>query len=635
MATRTATATGNASNTATWGGNPIPGDGDTVVVPSGITVTFDQNFTVGTATAGVTAVSTTGSGIVSIASGVKLTLKGHCDITGELKINGINAGIEYDSPIGTQYRLSANYGAKITVTGTDNTQRCYIRSKVGGGRAYWNQQAAATTSAGTISLTNLNVTRFGDLSNPGFMVSVQDTSTFDCLLTNVTFSDCGVVWQRNQNANSKVKWDNVLIETPVGSQGISGMPSLSYPLAWLMGGNDLATGGSLTRGERTLNNVRCQGRATFVTAGYTTSNIVITEEFDMSAGTLASANNWFMRHIAVNEATFLRRVRASGTWSNTYVFVSEDITNNYHGVGVTPIANFTFDGWIFDAAGLINNTDVGECFTVSNPASAMTGLWRNCIGLPSRANQSGQSYKASIGALIWSGATLTNLTTSAEHNTHYSTFAVGADAALCACGETFAPRSGQYDKVRANIVWGGGAGLAWLVYDRGTGNYAAKDLVSDGSYNCTYLAGASRSPLTSFGYFVAVTSATPGTGDIQANPNFNAPDRNFATWAATRGATGTDAQKHTAAIGYLLEDGTRVAELLAHVRAGFRPKNNALRGASYSGDAQTTDAAGNPWFGATPDMGAMAWIASASGPATQTIGLGRIQIFGAGETLEL
>lgn len=50
-ATMSAQATGNWSNITTWSGGVVPGNGDSVIIPSGVTVTIDQN--IGTAGSGI------------------------------------------------------------------------------------------------------------------------------------------------------------------------------------------------------------------------------------------------------------------------------------------------------------------------------------------------------------------------------------------------------------------------------------------------------------------------------------------------------------------------------------------------------------------------------------------------------
>jgi hypothetical protein len=120
-------------------------------------------------------------------------------------------------------------------------------------------------------------------------------------------------------------------------------------------------------------------------------------------------------------------------------------------------------------------------------------------------------------------------------------------------------------------------------------------------------------------YDVPTTVTVPGANDVTADPQFVDDKRNFWRWTIARGYTavtaagteytfsGTTAQyKQIMADGVAaikLDPSTRIPDLLAYVRAGFRPKNAALKGKTYAGDAMTTDAGGNPLAGT---IGAMA-----------------------------
>lgn len=142
---RTATTSGNWNNTATWGGNPVPGDTDDAVIPTGITVTVTANQTIGNSGAnGTVAIALTGTLTVNAV----LTLRGDISITQPGTVNvsrvGTNTGgLTFDPPAGVTYRI-------ITVLGGSGTSQVNFTGEVGdyvpvttslartGNRAYFN-----------------------------------------------------------------------------------------------------------------------------------------------------------------------------------------------------------------------------------------------------------------------------------------------------------------------------------------------------------------------------------------------------------------------------------------------------------------------------------------------------------------
>jgi hypothetical protein len=137
---------------------------------------------------------------------------------------------------------------------------------------------------------------------------------------------------------------------------------------------------------------------------------------------------------------------------------------------------------------------------------------------------------------------------------------------------------------------------------------------------CTHDTSTSQAGVTGYsGIKVSGTGAFPnaqiGTGDqTSVNPSFVDSTRGIATWGGT--AAGGSVATVAGALATLAANpaliGQATTGLLAWVRAGFRPKNSALKAASYPGDSSTTDAAGNSWPGGSPGIGAMGWAAGGS-----------------------
>jgi hypothetical protein len=134
-------------------------------------------------------------------------------------------------------------------------------------------------------------------------------------------------------------------------------------------------------------------------------------------------------------------------------------------------------------------------------------------------------------------------------------------------------------------------------------------------------------PFAGNGYQLHLSGGFAGAHDVaDGNPSFVDASRNVGTWytsptGANQTATGTYLGDVAAAVAYIAGNpatdpanqiGTRIAACMSWIRAGFRPTTAVLAGASYPGDPLTTDASGNAWSGATPDIGAMAFSSSGS-----------------------
>ena len=214
--------------------------------------------------------------------------------------------------------------------------------------------------------------------------------------------------------------------------------------------------------------------------------------------------------------------------------------------------------------------------------------------------------------------------------------------------------AGEIASCRANIGWntvqatGAGNGQLILVNldDNVSATASTLDTVTVSGHNCVYNCYTQTTPSTpgiaitcngvantygvrGYGNTTGVThplqistagplpNAQIGQADTTAAPQFVDPTRTFQTWGQRVANVNGDGSLPTVAAttAWIFAHGssTQIPAVLAWVRAGFRPTAAALRGASYSGDTLTMDAAGNAWAGgATPDIGAMSYYASQS-----------------------
>jgi hypothetical protein len=144
---------------------------------------------------------------------------------------------------------------------------------------------------------------------------------------------------------------------------------------------------------------------------------------------------------------------------------------------------------------------------------------------------------------------------------------------------------------------------------------------SGGEINTVY-----NSPMT-------LASGAPGSHDVKlgqvsslstAGPRFVDPTRGLLQWDSVMGGPGTlahalqslKAQYDPTNPNYIA--GYTNAALVAWIKAGWRPQNGLLENASYPGDPSTVDAAGNPWPGGGPGIGAMAAQLAGSAVLTRT-----------------
>lgn len=87
-ATKTAAANGNWSTAATWTPSGVPVAADDVIIPSGRTVTVNNNYT-------IRDVTVQGGGTLTITSGKKLTMTGHLSVNGVMTMG--NGNIDFAS----------------------------------------------------------------------------------------------------------------------------------------------------------------------------------------------------------------------------------------------------------------------------------------------------------------------------------------------------------------------------------------------------------------------------------------------------------------------------------------------------------------------------------------------------------
>ena len=165
--TKTASRTGNWSDTRTWGNNPVPTSSDNVYINAGITVTVTANASCNSLTfkSGATSNST-----VSINSGITLTVSGAITINSD----------QFNS-----------FSATITGAGTINCGSVAIGTNI-------NPYANCTTTL-TSTISNLNVTNNLTLTSNYYYSNSNNTSFIQ---TSGTVTVNGSIATSNENASN-------------------------------------------------------------------------------------------------------------------------------------------------------------------------------------------------------------------------------------------------------------------------------------------------------------------------------------------------------------------------------------------------------------------------------------------------
>ena len=395
--TYTASANGNWSAAATWGGT-APGanitSADAIVIPLGTTVTLDENVTVNNALATVTV-----TGTLSGTSGLTVTAG---------TLSGAGSVVLQSITIGT--------AGLITSTGSISAN------------AFTNNQLllslVATVNVGTSVNLNAGVIQL----NSGSSVNLADNITLNMAGGSLSINGGSISLAGSYNLVYSGASISIGLEaTQAGLQNVTiNLPSASTQISMT---SDLTVGGalSLQSGTLVLNNHNLTLNGTVSTSAgssiYTSSSSIVTINGSGNVGTIAFTPGWnTVGGLTVN-------IGSSGSVSlGSDVMVSGVLTLAGGNLNLNS-NNLTIGGTVSSTGGSIYTSSSSD-ITINGSGSigtiAFTPGWNTVGGLT--VNLGGSSASVSLGsdlavsgALILSGGSLAingnNLTLSGSLST--------------------------------------------------------------------------------------------------------------------------------------------------------------------------------------------------------------------------
>lgn len=339
----------------------------------------------------------------------------------------------------------------------------------------------------------------------------------------------------------------------------------------------------------------------------------------MTATSMVSnaTNNWDLHVESGAGVDLVRSVRTNGTntitvdgrWPSGRVPVAGDTISVYFGVGGnihwfvsnTYLTSWLVDGVIIDQQNADNNGDwAAKPTTPAPPNSRCLTIVRNSIMLPNAQRSNSSPIFVTLGTNY--GVGYPDYAVSAYRNTIF------AGAQSCAhVGEQGTGHADQWHEFRDNLCYtdpgvdqiavGGSTtpvnNFSLVMGDWVSGGYTPADYsVTNGAAHHNAKWGLAAGTAGG-GYTLHPTSPTTpwGQNDVTADPQLVDDTRNIFTWGKSLGLTGTRVQVIDKVLAELAKknDDTgfdsrfTVANLIAYVRAGFKPQNSALMASSTGG----------------------------------------------------
>lgn len=552
-------ADGPWSTAGTWtscaGGSP--GIGDTASITHAVTVT--GNTTVGTSPAeGNMVVTVSGSGTVSVSSGVTFTARGGVSLAGSSNTWTQAAGSSFvfdasnaTDPTNQQYefRISTSHNdpARFIANGTSGS-RVSISSNASGGYGWFNDGDGPWLQGGLVTVTYTDFTRIGDSNNRALRFSPSASGNAVTIQNSRFDTTGGLGGTYNMSTTSDVS----ITDNWFGSTAQSETARFENASGYSSGTRDV------------LRNAFDKNVLFYTPAGFTIEDNVFMGSFEATTGTWVSLQNNFFQ-LGTGTGTPLVIQGPTGPGYN-YGFQSDTANSNPHYWQVQDA--LTVDSLICESAYNGVGIEEGDCVQLGSAGGAITVDITGILVLPSATGGTSGTVVSALGS--------SDFTLNLYRNT-----AIAGDQACLAVGETYAGHSGMVTRADSNICWNPSGTDGRIMWDSGTDD-SVTDLITSANlnYNCYYNLNATRY------YQLEFSSGTPGAGDVSGDPGFFDDTRDLASWDASLGGAGTatNAMAELALMNSATWDTNyNPADLATWVTAGFVPSNPDYVGAGLSG----------------------------------------------------
>ena len=545
----TTTKTGNSSDSTVWDQGKVPDYGDTIIVATGHTLTIDQDLTIGYDPDPVADVITCqGTGALTIGEGVTLTVTGNITMASGAFTMAAGSSLVGDIATGLVAGVHSNvYGAEgaiLDINGTSGSRSSV--SSIGAGTFYldWYQSGANSADVANLSSEYCDFEDLGDAATRAIYWRRQGISFAHC-----TFDGCAYVGTPGYHYADL----NIIVSDCNFINGIDTYDlQLSNNSATAITGTRTISGCAFNNGLNLAYNHSTTSISDCYVNNLSTSALVAEYPTDITR-CFIDKNSDFV--VYVNEITDCFRYVPST--DNAHLFLLNDNESGW-----------TFNGVLFEHGDDWTTDECDGILNNANMAASRNVVVQNCIVLPNNAGRASCTIatdNCAYSNVIW---TLNKNTYFSDNKGFFLVAAHGTGSA------------GRIASCQSNLAYCEDATPTEAHIMQEVGDYTpADDYCTVADYNGYDYVNAPAYDVTADGF-----ASTPGTHDLNEGANLVASGRDLASWAAyALGATGTDAQKRTAAVNafkamndpaspYYDADAT-VSNLVTWIKAGFAPQN--------------------------------------------------------------